>query len=80
MKTPLLNPARHNKKLMPQLQEAAIRVLESGQYILGKELQEFETEVADYLQCSHCSFIYIRSHCRSSISCWRNACIRRCIT
>jgi dTDP-4-amino-4,6-dideoxygalactose transaminase len=39
--------------LRPQLLDAARRVLESGGYILGPEVEAFETEFADYLGVEH---------------------------
>ena len=39
--------------LRPQLQEAANRVLESGAYILGPEVEAFEREFAEYLGVEH---------------------------
>jgi dTDP-4-amino-4,6-dideoxygalactose transaminase len=41
------------KKMKKEIDEAAIRVIESGQYILGKEVTEFEKEIAQYLHLNH---------------------------
>ncbi len=37
-----------------EVEEAALRALRSGQYILGKESQAFETELAAYTGVKHC--------------------------
>lgn len=41
------------KKIKSEIDEAALRVLESGQYILGKEVAEFENEISRYLHVRH---------------------------
>ena len=38
----------------PEVEEAALRALRSGQYILGKECQAFETELAAHTGTQHC--------------------------
>ena len=38
----------------PQLSEAVNRVIQSGWYILGDEVRNFEKAFADYCGCSHC--------------------------
>jgi dTDP-4-amino-4,6-dideoxygalactose transaminase len=37
------------KKIKKDIDETALRVIESGQYILGKEVSEFENEIARYI-------------------------------
>jgi dTDP-4-amino-4,6-dideoxygalactose transaminase len=37
-----------------EIEEAALRVLRSGWYVLGKEVQEFEREFADHMGVKHC--------------------------
>ena len=37
----------------PEVEEAALRALRSGQYILGKECQAFEAELAAYTGTKH---------------------------
>lgn len=37
-----------------EYEEAALRALNSGWYILGKEMEEFERQFADYLGMRHC--------------------------
>lgn len=49
MKVPFFDAKRQFEQLRPQLLEAAERVLASGRYILGEEVQRFEEEVAEYL-------------------------------
>ena len=41
------------KKIKKEIDEAALRVIESGQYILGKEVTEFENEIARYLHVKY---------------------------
>lgn len=41
-------------KFQKEFEDAAIRVLRSGWYIMGKELERFEGEFADYLGAKHC--------------------------
>jgi dTDP-4-amino-4,6-dideoxygalactose transaminase len=41
------------QKIKKEIDEAALRVIESGQYILGKEVTEFENEIARYLNVKH---------------------------
>jgi len=42
------------KKNAEEYEEAALRVLRSGWYIMGPELESFETEFANYVGRSHC--------------------------
>src|SRR5690625_7337608 len=41
------------EELWPELEEAVLRVLRSGQYVLGPEVAAFEEEVASYLGVKH---------------------------
>ncbi|RYE52129.1 MAG: aminotransferase class I/II-fold pyridoxal phosphate-dependent enzyme, partial [Sphingobacteriales bacterium] len=43
-----------NGRLREELLEAFTRVLDSGWYILGKEVSEFEKKFADYCGAKHC--------------------------
>jgi dTDP-3-amino-2,3,6-trideoxy-4-keto-D-glucose/dTDP-3-amino-3,4,6-trideoxy-alpha-D-glucose/dTDP-2,6-dideoxy-D-kanosamine transaminase len=53
--TTLLNDlARHNKQLRRELDLAIGRVLDGGWYILGNEVQNFESEFAAYCTATHC--------------------------
>ncbi|MBI3416408.1 MAG: DegT/DnrJ/EryC1/StrS family aminotransferase [Verrucomicrobia bacterium] len=53
MKTPLLDLLAQNSTLEPELQTAFMRVLRSGQYILGAEVQGFEASVARMIGVRH---------------------------
>ena len=46
MAVPLLNVAAQNLALEAELQDAFMRVLHSGHYILGEEVSSFENETA----------------------------------
>lgn len=46
---PMLNPIKGNEEFQQDLEDAALRVLRSGQYILGSEVEKFEQECAEYL-------------------------------
>ena len=41
------------KKIKKEIDKAALKVIESGQYILGKEVSEFENEIAQYLNVKY---------------------------
>jgi dTDP-4-amino-4,6-dideoxygalactose transaminase len=41
------------QKIKTEINEAALRVIESGHYILGKEVSEFENEIARYLHVKY---------------------------
>jgi dTDP-4-amino-4,6-dideoxygalactose transaminase len=41
------------QKIKTEINETALRVIGSGQYILGKEVSEFENEIAQYLHVNH---------------------------
>lgn len=51
---PFLDLRSHNRMLAPDLHAALDRVLDSGWFILGRELAAFETEFAAYCQAAHC--------------------------
>lgn len=53
MKVPLLDLTRAPKIQGAELREAAERVLGSGRYVLGPELEAFEGECADYIGAAH---------------------------
>ncbi|CAG5008256.1 dTDP-3-amino-3,6-dideoxy-alpha-D-galactopyranose transaminase [Dyadobacter sp. CECT 9275] len=50
---PFLDLTRVNKPYQDAIEEAALRVLRSGWYILGKELVSFEKTFADYCEAAH---------------------------
>jgi len=53
MKVPLLDLKRQYQAIKPEIDEAVARVIESGRYILGPEVEAFEREVAQYLNVKH---------------------------
>ncbi len=53
-KIPFLDVGATYRELKSELDEAVARVLESGWYLLGKELEAFESEYAVYTESSHC--------------------------
>ncbi len=52
-RVPLLDPVRGNAALDQQLMAACARVLHSGRYILGPEVETFEAACAAYLRVKH---------------------------
>jgi dTDP-4-amino-4,6-dideoxygalactose transaminase len=50
---PILNLTRQYEQLKNQINDALIRVAASGHYILGPEVQAFESEMAQYLGVKH---------------------------
>jgi dTDP-4-amino-4,6-dideoxygalactose transaminase len=50
---PVYDPLPEVEALWEELQAAALRVLRSGRYILGPEVEAFEEEVAQYLGVKH---------------------------
>jgi len=52
-RVPLLDLTRIEPAMTEQLEHAFRRVLSSGHYILGKEVEAFERECADYVGCRH---------------------------
>ncbi len=53
-KVPFLDVGATYRELKSQLDEAVSRVLESGWYLLGKDLESFETEYAAYTEAKYC--------------------------
>ncbi|MCC5841874.1 MAG: DegT/DnrJ/EryC1/StrS family aminotransferase [Opitutales bacterium] len=53
MAVPLLDFSRQHAALEAPLKEVFARVLDSGQFILGPEVEAFEQEVAAYLEVPH---------------------------
>ena len=51
---PFLNLKRINRKYKSELQDEFEKFLDSGWYILGARVKQFETEFADYCQVKHC--------------------------
>src|SRR5687767_5637697 len=54
MNVPFLDLKAQYLELRPDLDAAALRVMESGWYILGEEVQAFEQEFAAYCGVKHC--------------------------
>lgn len=54
MVVPFYDLLKLNKSIQIPLAEAFSRVIDSGQFILGKELEYFETEFAAYCGVKHC--------------------------
>ena len=50
---PFLDVGAAYRELQPQLDAAWHRVMDSGQYILGRELAAFEDEFGDYCHAQH---------------------------
>ncbi len=53
MKIPFLDLAAADRELKPEIDDAVARVLESGWYILGPEVEAFEAEWAAYCEAKH---------------------------
>lgn len=51
---PLANPKAQYLSYQTQISEAVQRVLNSGWYVLGEELEKFEQDFADYLGANFC--------------------------
>lgn len=51
---PLLDLKIANEPRLPEIEEAVLRVVRSGRYILGPELEKFESEWASYCGVKHC--------------------------
>jgi len=54
MMIPFLSLKDINDSFQPELNETLIRVSNSGWYLLGRELEKFEKEFADYCGVKHC--------------------------
>lgn len=54
MKLPLFASRASLEPLLPEVAERQLAVLESGRYILGPEVEKFESEFASYLGAGHC--------------------------
>ncbi|MBD62547.1 MAG: erythromycin biosynthesis sensory transduction protein eryC1 [Gammaproteobacteria bacterium] len=53
-KIPFLDVRSVYEEIQPELDDAYYRVMKSGSYIKGKELESFELEFADYCDAKHC--------------------------
>jgi dTDP-4-amino-4,6-dideoxygalactose transaminase len=54
MKVPFLDLKAPHQELKAELEAAFARVLDSGWYIVGKELESFEAKFAEYCGVEHC--------------------------
>lgn len=50
---PMIDPIRLHRPIQRELEEAALRVIRSGKYILGSEVESFEENCCKYLNCSY---------------------------
>jgi dTDP-4-amino-4,6-dideoxygalactose transaminase len=53
MKVPILNLTRQYRAIKDEIDAAIQRVLNSGRFILGPEVEAFEAEIAEYLGVKH---------------------------
>lgn len=53
-KIPFYDLQKQHQDIAPALQAAFARVLNAGWFILGKELESFEKEFAEYIRSKHC--------------------------
>lgn len=51
---PLVDIARQDKKIQPQIISAIKKIIKKGDFILGKEVEEFEKEFAKYIGVKYC--------------------------
>jgi dTDP-4-amino-4,6-dideoxygalactose transaminase len=51
---PLVDLAGQSQAIRDQVLQRMARVIDAGRYILGQEVEEFETAFANYCQVSHC--------------------------
>ncbi|MGH2661341.1 MAG: DegT/DnrJ/EryC1/StrS family aminotransferase [Actinomycetota bacterium] len=54
MKVPFLDVGAGYRELQDEIDEALARVLESGWYLLGRELESFERAFAEFVGVKHC--------------------------
>ena len=55
LKIPYENLALANRPMLDEIQAAAKSVIERGWYILGSEVQNFETDFSKYIGTTHCA-------------------------
>ncbi|MFH0873193.1 MAG: DegT/DnrJ/EryC1/StrS family aminotransferase [bacterium] len=53
MKVPMLDLVAQYQPIKEEIDQAVVKVIQSGQFILGPEVQALEQELADYCQCAH---------------------------
>ena len=54
MQVPFLDLGRHHQPIRPALDAAYNRVMDSGWFIMGPELEAFEAEFSQYCEVKHC--------------------------
>lgn len=54
MKVPFLDLGRGFRELQPQLESAVLESMRTGWYILGKDVEQFESDYAAYCEAAHC--------------------------
>ena len=52
--TPFLDLKKINSKYRDSINQSVARIIDSGWYILGKEVEEFENEFAKYCGTKYC--------------------------
>lgn len=57
MNVPFLDLKAGYVELQPEIDAAVKRVLDSGWYILGEEVEDFEREYAEYCEAQHCASV-----------------------
>jgi len=57
MNIPMLDPVRGNAPIVEALEAAASRVIRSGKYILGAEVEQFEHDCANLIGTKHAIFV-----------------------
>ena len=55
MKVPFLNLEAAHSSIAAEIEAELLRVARGGPYVLGPELERFETAFADYLGAPHCA-------------------------
>lgn len=53
MRIPFIDLSKEYRALKKEIDEALIKVLESGRFILGPKLEKFEKNFAEYIGCKH---------------------------
>jgi dTDP-4-amino-4,6-dideoxygalactose transaminase len=53
MNVPILDTVRSHADIKQDVEEAALRVLRGGQYVLGQEVSDFESACAEYIGVDH---------------------------
>lgn len=51
---PFIDLAKQQSRILPEIERRIAAVLKHGQYVLGPEITELETKLADYVGVKHC--------------------------